>query len=400
MIEIGTVQFWRATLALCLGAFMVFSNVYVTQPLLPMLAEEFQITPLQASGSLMITTLTLGLSLLIFGPLSDAIGRTHLMIGSMLGAVFCCFAISQVSSFEQLLVIRAIQGFCLAGLPAIAIAYMGDEFNHKALLAAVGLYIGGNTLGGIGGRLMGGFFGEWLGWQAAFWVMSLMSIFFWMLFVWLLPVSSHFQSKPLRPRNILSDMGRHLRNPLLISAYLIGGFNFFIFINQYSYATFLLADEPYSLPASFLGMLFLTYLSGTFGSVLSGKLNTKFSQPLVIAGGTCCVMVGSLVTLLPSVWAIVMGFLINAFGFFVAHSSASSWVSKHAAGAKATASSLYLVFYYVGASTGGFYLDIFWQRSGWSGIVVGSLCVLIVTFMLAIVLQIRFGTYHRLNASS
>ncbi|MFT6352096.1 MAG: YNFM family putative membrane transporter, partial [Neptuniibacter pectenicola] len=185
MIEAGTAQFWRATLALCLGSFMVFSNVYITQPLLPMLANEFQVTPLQASWSLTVTTLTLGISLLFFGPISDAIGRTQLMLGSMAGVVVCSFALSQVSSFEQLILLRAVQGVCLAGLPAIAIAYMGDEFGRNALRVAVGLYISGNTLGGIGGRLIGGFIGDWLGWQEAFALMSLISFVCLSVFAWM-----------------------------------------------------------------------------------------------------------------------------------------------------------------------------------------------------------------------
>lgn len=391
MIEIGTTQFWRATFALCLGSFMVFANVYVTQPLLPTLAAEFEISPLKASWSLTVTTLTLGLSLLFFGPLSDALGRTRLMIASMVGVVICGVALSLVTSFEQLFLLRAIQGVCLAGLPAIAIAYMGDEFHQKAVMVAVGLYISGNTIGGIGGRLIGGFVGELLGWKDVFVVMSLMSACCLAVFIYLLPPSHQFSAKPLRPKGVLLDIVRHLQNPLLLLACLIGGFNFFIFINQYSYATFLLAAAPYHLSASLLGMLFLTYLSGTIGSAISGRLSLKFTQPVVIAMGTICIMIGSLVTLIPSILAIVVGFLINAFGFFVAHSTASSWVSRHAKNARATASSLYLVFYYLGASTGGFYLNPFWQYAGWKGIVLGSLCVLTLTFILAVILQCRFN---------
>ena len=64
MIESGTGQFWRATLALCLGSFMIFANVYITQPLLPMLQQSFHLSTLEAGWSFTITTLTLGISLL------------------------------------------------------------------------------------------------------------------------------------------------------------------------------------------------------------------------------------------------------------------------------------------------------------------------------------------------
>lgn len=389
MIEVGTAQFWRATMALCIGSFMVFANLYITHPLLPMLAEEFEISPLLASWSLTVTTLTLGLSLLLFGPLSDALGRTRLMLMSMCGAVVCSCILSQVNDFTWLLFWRAVQGVCLAGLPAIAIAYMGDEFSKKGLIAAVGLYISGNTLGGISGRLFGGFAGELLGWQNAFALMALISAVCLLFFVWLLPPSQHFVARKVRPKQMITDAYQHLRNPLLLLAYIVGGFNFFIFVNQYSYATFLLAAEPYFLPASVLGMLFLTYLTGTFGAAVSGRIAKNIPQPLVMALGISILMLGTLVTLQANLWAIIGGFLINAFGFFVAHSCASSWVSHTATHARATASSIYLLFYYLGASSGGFYLDPFWRSWGWSGVVVGSLLILMLTLVSALLLHYK-----------
>ena len=92
--------------------------------------------------------------------------------------------------------------------------------------------------------------------------------------------------------------------------------------------------------------------------------------------GTCIFMFGSLVTLGDSLLAIIAGLLINSFGFFLCHSTASSFVSRNAKHAKASASSLYLVFYYLGASLGGFYLDPFWQANGWTGVIMGSWFVL------------------------
>ncbi|WP_415902209.1 MFS transporter [Neptuniibacter sp. QD29_5] len=389
MIEAGTSQFWRATMALCIGSFMVFANLYITHPLLPMLAEEFEISPLLASWSLMVTTLTLGLSLLVFGPLSDALGRTRLMLMTMCGAVLCSFVLSQVSDFTWLLFWRALQGICLAGLPAIAIAYMGDEFTKKGLIAAVGLYISGNTLGGIGGRLIGGFAGELFGWQEAFALMTFISFLCLCLFVWLLPPSENFSARKIVPTQMMKDAYQHLSNPLLLLAYIVGGLNFFIFINQYSYATFLLADEPYYLSAGVLGLLFLTYLSGTVGAAFSGRIAKNIPQPLVMAMGIIVLMAGTLLTLQGSLWAIILGFLVSAFGFFLAHSCASSWVSHTALHARATASSIYLVFYYLGASSGGFYLDPFWHSWGWDGVVFGSLVILLITLLSSLMLYYK-----------
>ena len=358
---------------------MVFSNIYITQPLLPTLVNDFSITKLEANWSLTITTFTLALSLLVYGALSDAMGRKHLMFYSMISTVLATLALSVVTDYSHFLLLRAIQGFCLGGLPAIAIAYMSDEFSKKALLAAVGFYIAANTLGGIGGRLAGGYFGGWLGLEDTFRIMAVWSLVIVAAFWWLLPASTQFTRHPVNLKKMLRAIQGHLSNPVLIIAYLIGSLNFMIFMNQYSYITFVLADLPYSLPPFWIGLLFLTYLSGTLASTVSGYIAGRFSQSRAMMLGIVIFMVGTLTTLQDSLIGIVSGFFINAFGFFLCHSQLSSWVSRYAPQNRATASALYLVFYYLGASVGGLYLDPFWKWHEWMGVVTGSIIVLGVT---------------------
>ncbi len=80
---------------------------------------------------------------------------------------------------------------------------------------------------------------------------------------------------------------------------------------------------------------------------------------------------------------ILAGLTVNAFGFFLAHSMASSWVGRHAEQDRGSASALYLVFYYTGASLGGFWLEPFWWLGEWMGVVLGSWLVLAGTFAIA-----------------
>lgn len=389
MITTGTRDFWYATLALALGSLMIFANVHMTQPLLPQLAQTFQLTPLQASWSLTVTIAMLGLSLLVYGPLSDAWGRKNLMSLSLLGAVLTTLAMTQVETYSSLLILRGLQGLFLGGLPAIAIAYMGDEFERKAVLVAVGLYISANSLGGVTGRLVSGFVGEHYHWPTVFLVLGLGSLILVLLFIWLLPASKHFQAKPFHPRSVVLDIKSHLGNPLLVTAYLIGGLNMLVFLTQYSYITFVLVDAPYHLSSHALGLLFLTYLTGSLASAWSGRASVWLGQPICMVVGIVLLIIGTLFTLASSLPMIVSGFLINSFGFFLTHSILSSWVSQHALKARASASSLYLVFYYMGASLGSFYLEPFWQWAGWSGVVSASLLVFSITLSTAIWLYFR-----------
>ncbi len=387
MISIKTRAWWRATLALCLGSFLVFINLYVPQPLLPDLQQTYGISTLAVSFVMSAATLSLAGALLVFGPLSDAIGRESIMRYSLLLAGSVSLALAFAPNFATLLTLRLVQGFLLGGLPAVAIAWMGDEFDKTALLGAVGLYIGANSLGGISGRVVGGIAADIGGAPAAFLTVGAVTLVGGTVFWRLLPRSRAFTPKPFRVATAAADLYRHLRTPVLLGAYALGGINFMVFINQYSYITFRLADAPYSLAASSLGLIFLTYLSGTLGSMMSGRLAARFSAARCMMLGVVILMVGTAITRAESLVLIILGLTVNAFGFFLAHSLASSWVGRNAQRARGSASALYLVFYYTGASLGGFWLEPFWLWGGWAGVTLGSWLLFGVTLWVAVWLR-------------
>lgn len=379
MIHADTPTWRRATLALCLGSMLVFINLYAPQPLLPMLREAYGTSTLMIGLVMSLATLTLALSLLVYGPLSDAIGRGAIMKVSLAAVGLATLLIAFVPGLESLLAARVLQGLALGGLPAVAIAWMGDEFSPQAMTRAVGLYIAANTLGGIGGRILGGVIGEWQGVQASFVSVAVVTLAGTTLFWWLLPAARSFKPQPFRVSSAVQQMRSHLGNPWLWPAYLIGGLNFLVFINQYSYMTFRLAESPFLLGPRWLGLLFLTYLGGTLGSTLSARVVARLGAPGTMLLGIGIVSVGLGVTLVESLSVIVLALMVSAFGFFLCHATASGWVGRQAKTGRGSASALYLVFYYLGASLGPLWLEPFWLWQGWTGVIGASWCVLAVT---------------------
>lgn len=379
MIEYKSSSFYRSVFALCLAAVVVFANLHLMQPLLPALSREFALSPLVVSTSYTVGTLCLGLSLLVYASLSDAWGRKKILLVTLMGMTASTFMLAHVDTFRELVFWRAVQGFCLGGLPAIAIAWMGEEYHKPALVTAVGYYISANSLGGISGRLLAGGLADLGHWQWVFWPMTALGIVSCVCIWRFLPASNQFTAQPFRLRQAFADHALHLRQPLLLLAYLIGGLNFLVFLNQYTYISFVLASAPFNLGSGLIGLLFLTYLTGTVGSAFSARIAHVTSTPAAMAFGILVMIVGSVLTLISSLWGIGLGFFVSAFGFFLCHSLASSWVSQQAHRAKASASALYLVFYYLGASSGGLYLQPFWQWAHWPGVIAGSVLMYMFT---------------------
>ncbi|MFC0562089.1 MFS transporter [Halalkalibacter alkalisediminis] len=384
MIELRTKEFWQTTIALSIGSLFIFANVYFTQPILPILAEEFAVSTLAANMTVSLVILALGLSLVFYGPFSDSVGRRGIMIVTMALATITTFIAAFVPTFELFIVVRVLQGVFLAGLPSLAVAYIGEEYSKRALSLAIGIYISGNTIGGMFGRAFSGILTDLISWRFAFMAMGFVSLICLIFFIVLLRPSKQFVSKKFNWKGIFKDYRSHLWNRELRLAYLIGGLHFGIFVGHFSYVTFLLSRPPYQLPASLIGLLFLTYIAGTISSPLSGKLATKWSKSTCIEIGIAVMVVGFLLTLIGTIPAVIGGLLLNCFGFFFAHSTASAWVSSRPVSAKASATGLYLIFYYIGGSIGPLYLEPFWMVFQRNGIVLGSMIILGITAILGI----------------
>ncbi|MCG6500385.1 MFS transporter, partial [Kitasatospora sp. A2-31] len=146
----GQSAFRRANLALFAAGIATFVLLYSTQGLLPILSADLDLTPGQASWTASAATLGLALALLPASALSDRYGRTAVMTASVLAASVLALALPFAPDLATLVVLRALQGAALAGLPATAMAYLAEEVHPSALASAMGLYVAGNSIGGMG----------------------------------------------------------------------------------------------------------------------------------------------------------------------------------------------------------------------------------------------------------
>ncbi|MBL4934842.1 MFS transporter [Clostridium sp. YIM B02515] len=381
-IEKGSKEFKKANIALFAGGFSTFAVLYSTQPLLPYLSRDFHISPASASLSLSTTTISLAVSLLIVGSLSEAWGRKVIMTFSMFSASILAILTGFAPSFHILLALRILQGFVLSGLSAIAMAYLGEEIEEKSLGMAMGMFISGNSLGGMFGRITIGIITDLFNWRAALCGVGVLSLIASILFVVELPKSKHFNPRVLDTRKLLKSMLNHLKNPSLLCLYGIGFLLLGSLVSLYNYIGFQLIAPPYSLSPSIVGFIFILYLMGTFSSTWMGQMADKHSKHKLLLSALIVMFAGAAVTLSTSLVIKIVGIALLTFGFFGGHSIASSWVGHLASHDKAQASSLYLFFYYVGSSIGGTAGGTFWSSFGWSGVVTMIMCFIILALLL------------------
>lgn len=381
----GTAAYRRATLALFCAGFATFAMLYCVQPLLPLLAAHFRVSAASSSLALSLTTLSLALCLLVSGALAESWGRKPVMVAALGLAALLGIACAWVEEWSSLLILRALLGLALSGLPALAMAYVGEEFAPESLPAAMGLYIGGTALGGLLGRLLAGLLSDLGGWPWALGGIAGLGLLALGLFVWLLPPSRHFIAQPLSLRGLSRNFLMHLGNSRLrllfaLAFLLMGGF-----VALFNYVGFRLAAAPFNLSATVIGLLFVVYLLGILSAGWAGRLVPRFGARQVLLGGIALMLLGVALCATPWLSTAVAGLALFTLGFFAAHAVASGQVGVHAQGAKAQASALYLCAYYLGSSLVGYLGGYVWEHAGW----LALLAVLAALFLLAAALVRR-----------
>ncbi|EGQ9888803.1 TPA: MFS transporter [Vibrio parahaemolyticus] len=380
MVSFGTPEYKRITLSLALGSFLVFSNLYLLQPMLPTFATLFSISETQVNWLFAASTLALSFSLVPMAVLSESIGRKPVM---MVG-LFSIPAISALmllgDSFIFLVACRALIGIALAAFAAVAVAYMAEELDKHAFSMAIGTYIAANSLGGIAGRISGGLLADNFSVDVAIEVMMVVTLIGVICVHYLLPKQRDFtpSSSSLRHQN-RAIIG-HFRNQRVWFAMLIGGLNFALFVNLYSVMGFRLVSAPHNVPVGLASLIFICYLGGTFSSRCAGHWSKRYSSILGMFLGAVVSMAGMWIAAFESLAAMLIGLLLISFGAFFTHTLAYGWVGQNATQAKATATALYLVHYYVGGSLGGFLLLYCWQHGGWSTVLLGGSVLYAVMF--------------------
>jgi YNFM family putative membrane transporter len=387
LIQAGTPEFRHTNRALFLGGFSTFALLYCVQPLMPQFSSEFYLSPSQSSWALSASTAALAVTLLLASALSDNIGRKALMCFALAASAVMTICCAFVESFSQLLVLRVILGIVLAGLPAVAMAYLSEEIDPPSLGYSMGLYIGGSACGGMSGRVLMALFSDFLSWRVALGMLGVAGLLAAVEFWRSLPASKNFHPINFHSADILKGIRQHCADSglpwLFCLAFLLMG----CLVSMYNYIGYRLTEAQFGLRTSEIAGIFSIYLIGIFGSVWSGKLADKFGRRHVLWVLLLVMMAGLLLTLSNSLTMIIAGMALFTFGFFGGHSTASSWVGRRANSPQALASGLYLFFYYLGSSVIGSLTGSLWMSSGWSGVVEGLAFLLTIALCISVYLR-------------
>jgi predicted MFS family arabinose efflux permease len=348
---------------------LAFLTLYATQPLLPLLQSLFHASKSAVGWTVSASTLGVAIAAPLLGTFTERMNRKRVILVSILLLAVPTCAAATSTSLGWLIFWRLLQGLITPGVFATTIAYITEAWPPTAVAPVMSIYVSGTALGGFSGRAVIGVMADHIGWRPSFLLLGVMSLLGAALVAWLLPDRPRSHHAGTRPalRQIFMPMLGHLRNPRLLTTYLVGFNVLFSLVGVFTYITFYLAAPPFSLSTAKLSLLFVVYLVGLVATPVAGALLPRVGLRAGITGSILLSLAGVLLTLVHSLPVVVAGLALCCTGVFISQSCATSFLREAAPEAsRASAVGMYVACYYLGGTVAGVAPSLVWKLGGWT----------------------------------
>jgi len=351
-----------------------FTNIYITQPVLPVLRQEFAADMVLVSFTVSAVILGMAISNLPFGLLADRLPIHPIILAGGLWVALGGLACAVTKDLWLLIGARFVQGLFIPALTTCLAAFLAKTLPAERLNVVMGSYVSATVLGGMGGRFLGGWIHPPLHWRYAFVsasILILVATFSALRGLPRTPVAVEQREKSISFLELLNRW-EYLR------LYFCAAGSFAIFSSIFNYLPFRLTAPPFRFSTELTTLVYLVYIVGIFMGPTSGRISNRFGSDNTLLGGAV-ILGGSLaLILMPAIAAIVLGLFGICTGFFTIHAAAVGSLNRKLSRGHGRANALYVLFYYTGGWLGITATGFAYRLGGWSAAVYSGLFLLII----------------------
>ncbi|MGG5207342.1 MFS transporter [Chryseobacterium sp. MIQD13] len=382
--EKGSRRFRYIKLCIFFSGLSVFAQLYLFQPILPTVSEYFKTTA--GDSSLLVSSSTIGMAvgLLFFAFKADSYSRKRLMTFSLVSSAVLTIISAWMPSLSLLIATGILKGFVVSGVSAIALAYLTEEVHVSVVGLAISMYLSGNTIGGMSGRIVATILAGEFGWRNAVLIIGIESLLLGLVFWKLFPESKFFNPQETDYSLKVKQMRRFLTDSYMLRLYFIAALLMGSFVSVYNYLSFRLEAPPFSLSHFVIAFIFLMYIFGVFGTMITSRLLKRFSSNFILKASVLFMLSGTALLLSENIYVIILGLGLFTLSFFAAHTMASQMTALHAKQGKSSATSIYWLFYYFGSSILGSGTGYILHAFSWNIFITLLLFSVGISFLLAV----------------
>ena len=364
--------FTRNLVIVLIATIVSFSTLYIPQPMLPLLAEEFGVAAGEAGLLMTVAMLPLAIAPALYGYFLQAIpARLMLTVAlALLALDQLCFYFAE--EFWHLIVLRLLQGLLLPAIFTALMTYCASMSPAQMVRRAMGFYIGATILGGFSGRLLGGVFASSFDWRSAFVVMGLMQLVP-LLLLTRVESDADINFTRLDPGSISRVLlNRNFRFMLIALASV-----FFVFSGILNIVPFHLQDIDASATPFLISLLYLGYLVGVPVSFLSESISKRWrDERKGLLLGLSIHAIGLVMLLFVAFTGLIVTMFFLAGGFFLIHALLSGLANHLAQEHKGVVNGVYVSVYYFSGALGSWLPGYLFEGIGWQGMIIVFMSIL------------------------
>jgi predicted MFS family arabinose efflux permease len=318
------------------------------------------------------------------GMLSDALGRKVILCSSLFALSLPTALIPMADSLQAIVVLRFVQGLAVPGIVVVLIAYLSEEFSAEGVARMTATYVGGTVMGGFCGRFITGHAGDVLGWRGAFVALAVLNFLGALLVLWHLPASRQFVANR-NVRGAFQTLGRHLSNQRFLAVCAVGFCVLFSLVGSFTYVNLHLAGAPFNLSTAGLANVFCVYLVGVVVTPMAARHVVRHGFLKAVLFSLVVSAAGLLLTLVPSLVAVIAGLAVCSTGVFVCQSATIGHIANTVTEGRSLATGIYYLSYYAGGAAGTWVAGMAFEGRGWGGSVLAVIAIQCVAVVIAFV---------------
>lgn len=346
------------------------ANVYYAQPLLDILAKDFNISHASIGGVVTATQIGCALALLFLVPLGDLVNRRRLMTLQLLALVSALLVVAFAHSVSVLLAGMLAVGLLGTAMTQGLIAYSASAAAPHEQGHIVGTAQSGVFIGLLLARIFSGGISDIAGWRGVYFCAAILMLILALPLWKRLP---HLKTQPVNMRylQLLTSMFKLLRQEKTLQVRGVLALLMFAAFNIFWSALVLpLSAPPYSFSHTVIGAFGLVGAVGALAAARAGYWADRgYAQRTSAIALLILLSAWVPLSLMDySLWALIIGIVLLDLGGQALHVTNQSMIFRTHPEAHSRLVGLYMLFYAVGSGLGAISTTVTYAYAGWLGV--------------------------------
>ena len=346
------------------------ANVYYAQPLLDILAKDFNVSHASIGGVVTATQIGCALALLFLVPLGDLVNRRRLMTLQLLALVSALLVVAFAHSVNVLLAGMLAVGLLGTAMTQGLIAYSASAAASHEQGHVVGTAQSGVFIGLLLARIFSGGISDIACWRGVYFCAAILMLIL-ALPLWKRLPHLKTQSVNMRYLQLLTSMFKLLRQEKVLQVRGVLALLMFAAFNIFWSALVLpLSAPPYSFSHTVIGAFGLVGAVGALAAARAGHwADHGYGQRTSAIALLILLSAWVPLSLMDySLWALIIGIVLLDLGGQALHVTNQSMIFRTHPEAHSRLVGLYMLFYAVGSGLGAISTTVTYAYAGWLGV--------------------------------